>query len=46
MVLSVLLALTVIIITARLTGRVFSKLDLPAVIGEVDHRFPGAPKAG
>jgi len=35
MLLSVLLALTVIIITARLMGLLFSKLDQPAVIGEV-----------
>jgi len=35
MLLSVLLALTVIIITARATGWLFAKLDQPAVIGEV-----------
>lgn len=35
MLLSVLLALTVIIVTARLMGLLFSKLDQPAVIGEV-----------
>ncbi len=35
MLLSVLLALTVIIITARLMGLLFSKLGQPAVIGEV-----------
>ena len=35
MLLSVLLALTVIIITARITGLLFGKLDQPAVIGEV-----------
>ena len=35
MLLSVLLALTVIIVTARLMGVLFSKLDQPAVIGEV-----------
>ena len=35
MLLSVLLALTVIIITARLVGWVFARLNQPAVIGEV-----------
>ena len=35
MLLSVLLALAVIIITARLIGLLFSRLDQPAVIGEV-----------
>jgi len=35
MLLSVLLALTVIIITARVVGLLFKKLDQPAVIGEV-----------
>jgi Kef-type K+ transport system membrane component KefB len=35
MLLSVLLALTVIIVTARLTGLLFKKLHQPAVIGEV-----------
>ena len=35
MLLSVLLALTVIMLTARLVGAVFAKLNQPAVIGEV-----------
>jgi Kef-type K+ transport system membrane component KefB len=35
MLLSVLLALTVIMVTARLVGAVFARLDQPAVIGEV-----------
>ena len=35
MLLSVLLALTVIMVTARVVGVVFSKLNQPAVIGEV-----------
>ena len=35
MLLSVLLALTVIMVTARIVGAVFAKLNQPAVIGEV-----------
>jgi len=35
MLLSVLLALAVIIVTARIVGAIFSKLNQPAVIGEV-----------
>src|SRR5215203_1044235 len=35
MLLSVLLALTVIMLTARLVGAVFARLNQPAVIGEV-----------
>ena len=35
MLLSVLLALTVIMLTARLTGAVFARINQPAVIGEV-----------
>jgi len=35
MLLSVLLALTVIMVTARIVGAIFSKLNQPAVIGEV-----------
>jgi Kef-type K+ transport system membrane component KefB len=35
MLLSVLLALTVIMLTARLVGALFTRLDQPAVIGEV-----------
>ena len=35
MLLSVLLALTVIMLTARIVGAVFAKFNQPAVIGEV-----------
>src|SRR5262245_33455941 len=35
MLLSVLLALTVIMVTARLVGAIFTRLNQPSVIGEV-----------